>query len=77
MNNNVSSVDLTKLISKQKIQKAEKYDLVFREFDCMYELIGLVPDPNYNIEDFVGRKNLFPQRWLTLGVFSKEEIENV
>jgi hypothetical protein len=39
-----------------------------REFDNKVELIGLVDDPTYNIEDFRGREMLFPKKWVTLDV---------
>lgn len=52
--------------------KAEKYDLFLREYDNKVEVIGYVPDPNYNIADFYGKEMLFPKRWLTLGVVSAD-----
>ncbi len=58
-----------KLAIENNLPKAEKYDMVLRDFDNMVEVIGLVPDPNYNMKDFEGREMLFPKRWLTLGVF--------
>lgn len=51
-----------------RLPKAVKYDLHLREFDGMVELIGLVEDPNYNMNDFRGREMLFPKRWVTLEV---------
>ena len=51
-----------------KLPKAYKYDLSLREFDNKVELIGLVDDPTYNIEDFRGREMLFPKKWVTLDV---------
>lgn len=50
------------------LPKAVRYDLHLREFDGMVELIGLVEDPNYNMNDFRGREMLFPKRWVTLEV---------
>lgn len=50
------------------LPRAEKYDLVLRDYDNMVELIGLIPDPNYNMKDFEGREMLFPRRWVTLAV---------
>lgn len=41
-----------KIAIEQKLPRSEKYDLVLREYDRMVELIGLVPDPNYNMRDF-------------------------
>lgn len=61
------------LAIKNKLPKAEKYDLAHRDYDNMVEVIGFVPDPNYDIKDFVGREMLFPKRWITLGVFSSSE----
>lgn len=51
-----------------KMPRAEKYDMVLREYDNMVEVIGLVPDPNYDMRDFEGREMLFPKRWLTIGI---------
>lgn len=48
--------------------KAYKYDLSLREFDNKIELIGMVDDPTYNIDDFRGREMLFPKKWVTLDV---------
>jgi len=61
-----------KLAVQNKMIRAEKYDMVFREFDNMIEIIGYVEDPNYSMEDFRGREMLFPKRWLTLGVLPAE-----
>lgn len=58
-----------KMAIENKLPRADRYDLFLREYDNMVELIGLVPDPNYNMDDFRGREMLFPKRWLTLGVF--------
>lgn len=52
-----------------KLPRAEKYDMVLREYDNMVEVIGLVPDPNYDMRDFEGREMLFPKRWITIGIF--------
>jgi hypothetical protein len=54
--------------ANSKLPKAYKYDLAMREFDNKVELIGLVDDPTYNIEDFRGREMLFPKKWVTLDV---------
>ena len=61
-----------KLAIENKVTRAEKYDLFLREFDNVVELIGLVPDPTYNMKDFVGREMLFPKRWITLKTFDAE-----
>lgn len=61
--------ELAKRIAiSQKLTKAYKYDLVYRDFDDSVELIGLVDDPNYDMKDFQGKEMLFPKRWLTLEV---------
>ena len=57
-----------KMAFNKGLPKAEKYDLVLRDYDNMVELIGLIPDPNYNMKDFEGREMLFPRRWVTLAV---------
>jgi len=66
-----------KIAIEQKLPRSEKYDLVLREYDRMVELIGLVPDPNYNMRDFEGREMLFPKRWVTLAVFPESTKANV
>lgn len=66
-----------KLAIVNKLLRADKYDLYLREYDNMVELIGLVPDPNYSMTDFVGREMFFPKRWLTLAVFDESEPVNV
>jgi hypothetical protein len=50
------------------LPRAVKYDLFLREFDGMVELVGLIEDPTYNMNDFRGREMLFPKRWVTLEV---------
>jgi hypothetical protein len=57
-----------KLAVEHNMIQAERYDLAYREYDDMVEVIGWVQDPNYNMSDFQGREMLFPKRWLTLGV---------
>jgi len=52
--------------------RAEKYDLVLRDFDNQVEVVGWVQDPNYDMKDFQGREMLFPKRWITIGVLSAE-----
>jgi len=61
-----------KLAFEHKMPKADRYDLHYREFDDMVEVIGYVQDPNYNIDNFVGREMLFSKRWVTLGVLPAE-----
>lgn len=55
-----------------KFPKAEKYDLYLRDYDDHVEVLGYIPDPNYDINDFVGREMLFPKRWVTLGTVSSQ-----
>jgi hypothetical protein len=57
-----------KLAVEYKLPRAEKYDLAYREFDDMVEVIGWMQDPTYNMKDFEGREMLFPKRWVTIGV---------
>ncbi len=66
---NITKVAKQLAEANAKIPKAYKYDLVMREFDNKIELIGLVDDPTYNIEDFRGREMLFPKKWVTLDVY--------
>lgn len=66
-----------KLALENKTIQAEKYDLYLRDFDNKVELIGLVQDPNYNMNDFRGREMLFPKRWVTLAVLDAETPVNV
>lgn len=57
---------------KNKLPRAERYDLFLREFDNKVEVIGFVQDPNCDIRDYVGREMLFPKRWVTLGVYNAD-----
>jgi hypothetical protein len=61
-----------KLAVEYKLPRAEKYDLAYREFDDMIEVIGWMQDPTYNMNDFNGREMLFPKRWVTIGVLSSD-----
>ncbi len=63
---------IKKLVSENNIVKAEKYDLFYRDYDNMVELLGWLPDPNYEMKDFQGREMLFPKRWITVGVFNAD-----
>lgn len=56
------------LAVKNNMPKAENYDMVLRDYDDSVEVIGYVPDPNYDMKDFEGREMLFPKRWVTIGV---------
>ena len=66
-----------KLAIENKFPKAERYDLFYREFDDMVEVIGWVQDPNYDMKNFEGREMLFPKRWVTIGVLPPETSVNV
>ena len=66
-----------KLVMENKLPKAEKYDLVYRDYDDMVEVIGWMQDPNYDMKDFQGREMLFPKRWVTIGVLPSETEVNV
>ena len=61
-----------KLAIEHKMPRAEKYDLVLRDFDNQVEVVGWVQDPIYDMKDFQGREMLFPKRWITIGVLSAE-----
>lgn len=62
-----------KLVSKYNLFRAQKYDLVLRDFDNKVELIGFIDDPTLDIRDFQNREMLFPKRWVTLAVFEDTE----
>lgn len=65
-----------KIAITQKLPKAYKYDLVYRDYDDMVELIALVDDPNYDMKDFEGREMLFPKRWVTIEtLFPEMEVK--
>lgn len=66
-----------KMAFTHSLPRAEKYDLVLRDYDNMVELIGLIPDPTYEMKDFEGREMLFPRRWVTLAVFPESTKVNV
>ena len=66
-----------KLAIEYKMTRAERYDLAYREFDDMVEVIGWMQDPTYNMKDFQGREMLFPKRWVTIGVLPSETEINV
>ena len=61
-----------KLAVEHKLPRAEKYDLAYRDFDDVVEVIGWMQDPTYNMNDFQGREMLFPKRWVTIGVLSSD-----
>ena len=57
-----------KLAVEHKLPRAEKYDLAYRDYDDVVEVIGWMQDPTYNMNDFQGREMLFPKRWFTIVV---------
>jgi hypothetical protein len=61
-----------KVAIENKMPRAEKYDMVLREFDDQVEVIGWMQDPNYEMKEFQGREMLFPKRWITIGVLPAE-----
>jgi len=75
----VESMKLAKKLAAQnKLTRAYQYDLFYREFDNMVELVGLIDDPTQSMNDFQGREMLFPKKWVTLQVIdSKYEVPNV
>ena len=66
-----------RLAIENKMPKAEKYDLFYRDFDDMVEVVGWMQDPNYDMKDFQGREMLFPKRWVTIGILPAETEVNV
>jgi hypothetical protein len=66
-----------KVAVENKLPRAEKYDLAYREFDDMVEVLGWMQDPTYDMKDFEGREMLFPKRWVTIGVLPSETEINV
>jgi hypothetical protein len=66
-----------KLAIEYKMPKADRYDLYLREFDNQVEVIGWVPDPTRDMNEFRGREMLFPKRWLTIGVLPAGTEVNV
>jgi len=61
-----------RLAVEYKMPKAERYDLVYRDFDDMVEVVGWTQDPTLDMKDFEGREMLFPKRWVTIGVLPAE-----
>jgi hypothetical protein len=61
-----------RLAVEHKLPRAERYDVVYRDFDDMVEVIGWMQDPTYDMKDFEGREMLFPKRWVTIGVLPSE-----
>ena len=48
-----------RLAVEHKLPRAERYDVVYRDFDDMVEVIGWMQDPTYDMKDFEGREMLF------------------
>lgn len=48
--------------------------IYYRDCDNVFEILGLVPDPTVDANDFRGREILFPKRWVTLDTITMEEI---
>ena len=70
--------ELAKRIAiEHKFFRAEKYDLFFREYDNMVEVLGWTQDPTCDMKDFQGREMLFPKRWVTIGVLPTETQVNL
>lgn len=66
---NASVEFIAKILAvKYKLPVCERYDVALRDYDNSVEILGYVPDPNYDMKDFVGREMLFPKRWVTIGV---------
>lgn len=61
-----------RLAVEYKMPRAEKYDLVLRNYDEMVEVIGWMQDPTQDMKNFEGREMLFPKRWVTIGVLSSD-----
>jgi hypothetical protein len=61
-----------KVAVEHKLPRAERYDLAYREFDDMVEVLGWMQDPTYDMNDFQGREMLFPKRWVAIGVLSAD-----
>ena len=66
-----------RLAIENKMPRAEKYDMMLRDFDNQVEVIGWMQDPTYDMRDFQGREMLFPKRWVTIGVLPAETMVKV
>ena len=66
-----------KLAVEYKMPRADRYDLVLRDYDNMVEVIGWMQDPTADMKNFQGREMLFPKRWVTIGVLPAETPVNV
>ena len=63
-----------RLAIENKMPRAEKYDMILRDYDKNVEIIGWMQDPNYDMKDFQGREMLFPKRWITIGVLPEDTM---
>lgn len=67
----MKKVDIKKVAKKVAVSSgmpdAEDYNMCYRDFDNMIEIIGLMNDPNY-IADAKNEGVLPPKSWLTIGV---------
>jgi hypothetical protein len=65
-----------KIAKKMNFPVAEMYNLSYREFDDMIEVIGLVADPNCDVYEYDQLKLEIPKCWVTLGVVpASKEVE--
>ena len=75
----MTQVNIPKLAKQiaesMNLVKAVEYNLAYRDIDQKVELIGLIDDPTYDMNDFRGREMLFPKKWVTLAVLdSSQEV---
>lgn len=77
--NTMTVEELAKKIAiKFNMPKAEKYNIVERDFDGMLEIIGYMEDPSYDLSDLGKNHRWTPKSWLTIGVVSPyAEARNV
>ena len=77
MSKNITEITkLAKQIAESmNLVKAVAYNMSYRDIDQKVELIGLIDDPTYDMNDFRGREMLFPKKWVTLAVLdSSHEV---
>lgn len=48
--------------------------IYYRDYDNVFEILGLVADPTVDPNDFRGREILFPKKWVTLNTVTMEEL---
>lgn len=75
----MTQVNISKLAKQiaesMNLIKASQYNLAYRDIDDQVELIGLIDDPTYDMNDFRGREMLYPKKWVTLAVLdSSHEV---